>query len=96
VDICKRCNTLLVKEILSELSSPNIAKMPNVKNVGLFIDLMTKAHPELIIANLPVINNQIDSPAHQSRYKIVYFVLSVHSSIFIKFLPQDFLIVTAM
>jgi hypothetical protein len=42
--------------------------MPSVKNVGTFIELLAKANPELVISNLPVIHNQIDSPAHQIRF----------------------------
>lgn len=66
-DVCRKSNQLLVKEILIEIGKPHIAKMPSVKNVGTFIEILTKLNPELIISNLPVINGQVDSPAHQIR-----------------------------
>ena len=66
-EVCRRSNQLLVKEILIEIGKPHIAKMPSVKNVGTFIEILTKLNPELIISNLPVINGQVDSPAHQIR-----------------------------
>lgn len=66
-EVCRRSNQLLVKEILVEIGKPHIAKMPSVKNVGTFIEVLTKLNPELIISNLPVINGQVDSPAHQIR-----------------------------
>ena len=69
-EICTKCNHLLIQDLLHEISKPHIAKMPNVKNVGTYIELLTKLNPELIIKNLPVINGQIDSPAHQIRYGI--------------------------
>lgn len=82
-EICTKCNHFLIQDLLHEIGKPHIAKMPNVKNVGTFMELLTKLNPELIIQNLPVINGQIDSPAHQIRSSVItalgYLVAHIHT-----------------
>lgn len=82
-EICTKCNHFLIQDLLHEIGKPHIAKMPNVKNVGTFMELLTKMNPELIIQNLPVINGQIDSPAHQIRSSVItalgYLVAHIHT-----------------
>ena len=60
---------LLISELMTDIANMNMATVPSVKNIGLFIELFAKQSPALMASYLPIVKPQIDSAAHQIRFQ---------------------------
>ena len=79
--------SLIVSEILSEISRMNYTHMPatSIKNIASFLEAFAKLAPAAVAEAFPILMKQLDSPAHQIRSAIIhacgYIVTYIHEII---------------
>jgi hypothetical protein len=66
-EICNK-SVSLCTELLTDISHMQLSNTTSgTKNIGIFIEALAKANPDLMSQHLAVLKVQIDSPAHQIR-----------------------------